>query len=63
MTRAPAADDLRPRGAVAVLCSTPGCSWTLWVDALDPTLPDGPFVCLACFIAAGNEVTPAEPPR
>lgn len=38
-------DSLRPRGTVEVPCSFPGCGWNFWVGALDPRLPDGPFIC------------------
>jgi hypothetical protein len=47
-------DELRPRGTVTVPCSHPNCQpepgsdlspWCFWVDALDPRLPDGPFLC------------------
>jgi hypothetical protein len=47
-------DDLRPRGYVEVKCGHPDCQpkpgqdlspWCFWVDALDPRLPDGPFLC------------------
>lgn len=48
------ADDLRPKGTVQVACSHPDCAnppdggaWYFWVDALDPRLPDGPFLCSA----------------
>jgi hypothetical protein len=41
-------DDIRPKGTVQVPCSRPGCGWEFWVDALDPGLPDGPFVCPTC---------------
>jgi len=43
------ADDLRPKGTVQVPCSHPDCvsgGWEFWVDALDPRLPDGPFLCV-----------------
>lgn len=39
-------DDIRPRGTVQVKCSR--CDWEFWVEALDPRLPDGPFVCPTC---------------
>lgn len=38
-------DDIRPSKTVEVECSVPGCGWSFWVDALDPSLPDGPFLC------------------
>jgi hypothetical protein len=38
-------DDLTPKGTVLVDCSNPGCEWSFWVDATDPRLPDGPFLC------------------
>lgn len=38
-------DDIRPHGTVFVKCSHPTCGWTFWVEALDPRLPDGPFIC------------------
>ena len=38
-------DDIRPVGTVQVKCSEPSCRWEFWVDALDPRLPDGPFLC------------------
>ena len=45
-------DDIRPTGTVTVPCSHPDCGpsgdsgpWCFWVDALDPRLPDGPFLC------------------
>lgn len=47
-------DDIRPRGTVTVPCSHPDCghdlanakgAWCFWVVALDPRLPDGPFLC------------------
>lgn len=46
-------DDVRPRGTVMVPCSTcpvdaDGARWCFFVDALDPRLPDGPFVCPTC---------------
>ena len=47
----PTADDIRPRGTVQVSCAHPDCGsdgsgpWMHWVDALDPRLPDGPFLC------------------
>lgn len=41
----PVSDDIRPRGTVQVKCSAPECTWEFWVDALDPRLPDGPFLC------------------
>lgn len=28
-----------------VTCAVDGCGWAWWLDALDPTLPDGPFLC------------------
>ena len=40
------ADNIRPRGTVEVDCS---CGWSFWVDALDPSLPDGPFACPSCM--------------
>lgn len=47
-----AVDDIRPRGYVMVPCAHPECAgtgesgaWHHWVDALDPRLPDGPFLC------------------
>lgn len=47
-----AKDDIRPRGTVMVPCDHPDCAaegdlgpWFFWVDALDPRLPDGPFLC------------------
>lgn len=41
---------LRPRGTVEVPCSGPNCrgEWYFWVEALDPRLPDGPFICPTC---------------
>lgn len=41
-------DDIRPRGTVEVKCSAPDCGWCFWLDALDPSLPDGPFLCWTC---------------
>lgn len=38
-------DDLRPRKTVEVTCK---CGVSFWVDALNPALPDGPFVCGVC---------------
>lgn len=47
-------DDIRPHGTVMVPCSHADCQpkpgedagpWMFWVDALDPRLPDGPFLC------------------
>lgn len=52
----PMRDDIRPKGTVMVQCSHPDClpkpgedagPWSFWVDALDPRLPDGPFICPA----------------
>lgn len=37
-------ESIRPAGTVEVRCSHPGCSWSWYVDALDPRLP-GPFHC------------------
>lgn len=47
-------DDLRPKGTVEVPCATcpvgeNGERWFFWVDALDPRLPDGPFICPSCL--------------
>lgn len=39
-------DDLRPKGTVEVKCSK--CGWSFWLDALHPSLPDGPFICMSC---------------
>lgn len=38
-------DDIRPKGTVMVPCA--GCEpgWHIWVNCLDPRLPDGPFFC------------------
>lgn len=42
-------DDLRPTtGTVEVTCQTPDCGWTWWLSPLDPSLPDGPFLCSFC---------------
>ncbi len=41
-------DDLRPRGAVEVDCGIPECEWSFWIEATDPRLPDGPFICPGC---------------
>lgn len=38
-------ESMRPRGAVEVSCSYPGCNWAWWVDPLDSHLPNGPFDC------------------
>jgi hypothetical protein len=44
-------DDVRPKGYVTVPCAHPECTdgagrtWHHWVDALDPRLPGGPFLC------------------
>lgn len=38
-------DNIRPKGTVQVRCS---CGVEYWVDALDPSLPDGPFKCAMC---------------
>lgn len=40
-------DNLRPPKTVEVECSK-GCGWSFWVEALDPRLPDGPFICDSC---------------
>lgn len=57
-------DDLRPKGTVQVPCSKcpvgdDGERWYFWVDALDPRLPDGPFVCMTCL--HGNGPVPKAP--
>ncbi len=45
-------DDLRGRGLVQVECD--GCrekgepGWYFWLDPLDPSLPEGPFLCPTC---------------
>jgi hypothetical protein len=41
----PRLEDIRPKGSVEVHCQGEGCQWSWWVDALDPSLPDGPFLC------------------
>jgi hypothetical protein len=46
-----APEPLRPSGTVEVVCEKCGCSF--WVDALHPTLPNGPFVCVTCEHGAG----------
>jgi hypothetical protein len=38
-------DSLRPRGIVEVTCR---CGMAFWISALDPRLPDGPFLCPDC---------------
>ena len=38
-------EDIRPRGTVEVTCK---CGVSFWVDALNPALPNGPFVCGIC---------------
>lgn len=43
-------DDITPKGCVTVRCQGVGllgdqCRWEFFVDALDPRLPDGPFLC------------------
>lgn len=38
-------DDLRPRGTIEVQCTAPDCRWRFWIEALDPRLPAGPFLC------------------
>lgn len=38
-------EDIRPPKTVQVPCSVPGCEWEFWVEALDPRLPNGPFLC------------------
>lgn len=40
-------DSLRPKGTVEVTCTQCGY-WSFWIDALDPRLPDGPFLCSDC---------------
>jgi uncharacterized C2H2 Zn-finger protein len=47
-------ENLRPKGTVAVPCSGRFCKcedggvWVFFVEALDPRLPDGPFLCPRC---------------
>ena len=43
-------DDIRPLGTVEAKCSS--CEWHFWLEALDPRLPDGPFICPQC---SGND--------
>lgn len=38
-------DDLRPSASVEVTCA---CGVSFWIEALHPSLPDGPFVCAMC---------------
>lgn len=50
-------DDIRPPGTVEVECTGPLCramvagtddKMCFWVDAVDPRLPAGPFICREC---------------
>lgn len=38
-------DNIRPHGSVEVRCA---CDWSFWVDANDPRLPAGLFICDSC---------------
>ena len=39
-------DKIRPRETVEIECEK--CNWNFWIEALDPMLPNGPFVCYQC---------------
>lgn len=39
-------DNIKPKKAVEVECNK--CTWSFWLDALDRSLPKGPFVCYSC---------------
>lgn len=39
-------DNIRPKKAVEVECNE--CEWSFWLDALDKSLPNGPFKCYSC---------------
>ena len=40
-------DDLRTKGAMLFRCSGK-CGWDVFVDCVDPRLPDGPIFCTEC---------------
>ena len=51
-------DDIRPRKTVEVTCDL--CDWSFWVDSLDPSLPEGPFLCDRCDLSGTPITTKAE---
>jgi len=40
-------DDLRAKGTIMFQCSGK-CGWDVFVDCIDPRLPDGPIFCDEC---------------
>ena len=40
-------DDLLAKGTVLFQCSG-RCGWDVFVDSIDPRLPDGPIFCSEC---------------
>lgn len=56
-------DLLRGRGLVEVECSKPDCGWSFWVEALDPRLPGGPFLCPGSCDGSKHVYQKAQEPR
>jgi len=54
-------EELRPRGKVAVLCSTPDCGFELYADPLDERLLGEGIKCSFCLGEQRMACCPADP--